>query len=152
MKKSTKDYLFVTIQILFFGLYFFDFLSSFYIPITIKWIAFVVALFGLIIALVSVFQLDKNLTVFPTPKQNATLVTTGLYRFSRHPIYSGLLLFFFGYAVFATSWFKLLIAILIMLWFYLKTIFEEQQLVRKYSNYILYQKKVNRFFPRIKKP
>ncbi len=150
--KSWKDYLFVSIQFLLFGLYAFDFLPKFEIPQLLKYIALVISILGVVIAVLSVLQLNKNLTVFPTPKTDAELITFGMYKFSRHPIYSGLILFTFGYAFFKTSPFKIAIALILLLLFYFKTNYEEQKLVQKFSNYENYKKKVNRFFPKIKKP
>jgi protein-S-isoprenylcysteine O-methyltransferase Ste14 len=152
MIKSWKDYLFVSIQFLLFGLYAFDFLPPFEIPQPIKYIGLIFSILGFLIAVLSVLQLNKNLTVFPTPKTDSELITFGMYKFSRHPIYTGLILFTFGYAVFKVSLFKVLIALVLLLLFYFKTNYEEQKLLQKFSNYNDYKKKVNRFFPKIKKP
>lgn len=152
MIKSWKDYLFVSIQFLLFGLYAFDFLPPFKIPQLVKYIGLIFSILGFIIALLSVVQLNKNLTVFPTPKTDSELITFGMYKFSRHPIYTGLILFTFGYAIFKASLFKVLIALVLLLLFYFKTNYEEQKLLQKFPNYKDYKKKVNRFFPKIKNP
>ncbi len=150
--KTWKDYLFVSIQFLLFGLYAFDFLPSFELPQSLKILGLVVAIIGFIISALSVLQLNKNLTVFPTPKTDSELITFGMYKLSRHPIYTGLILFTFGYAFYKVSFLKLVIAFVLLLLFYFKTKYEEQQLLQKFSDYKEYQKKVNRFFPKIKKP
>ncbi len=150
--KSWKDYLFVSIQFLLFGIYAFDFLPKFEIPQLLKYIALVISILGVVISVLSVLQLNKNLTVFPTPKTDSELITFGMYKFSRHPIYSGLILFTLGYAFFKASYFKIAIALILLLLFYFKTNYEEQKLLQKFSNYNDYKKKVNRFFPKIKKP
>ncbi|WP_430399171.1 methyltransferase family protein [Flavobacterium sp.] len=152
MIKSWKDYLFVSIQFLLFGLYAFDFLPAIKIPQLVKYIGFIFSILGFLIAVLSVLQLNKNLTVFPTPKTDSELITFGMYKFSRHPIYTGLILFTFGYAIFKASLFKVLIALVLLLLFYFKTNYEEQKLLQKFLNYKDYKKKVNRFFPKIKKP
>ena len=147
MIKSWKDYLFVSIQFLLFGLYAFDFLPAFKIPQLVKYIGLIFSILGFLIAVLSVLQLNKNLTVFPTPKTDSELITFGMYKFSRHPIYSGLILFTFGYAIFKASFFKVLIGSILLLLFYFKTNYEEQKLLQKFPNYKDYKKKVNRFFP-----
>lgn len=152
MTKSWKDYLFVSIQFLLFGLYAFDFLPHFELPQSVKMMGLVVASIGFIISALSVLQLNKNLTVFPTPKTDAELITFGMYKLSRHPIYTGLILFTFGYAFYKVSWLKLVISLSLFLLFYFKTNYEEQQLLQKFSDYKDYKKKVNRFFPKIRKP
>ena len=152
MIKSWKDYLFVSVQFLLFGLYAFDFLPQFELAETVKYIGLIFSILGFVIAVLSVLQLNKNLTVFPTPKTDSELITFGMYQFSRHPIYTGLILFTFGYAFFKASLFKVLIALVLLLLFYFKTNYEEHKLLQKFPNYKDYKKKVNRFFPKIKKP
>ncbi|AWG23188.1 hypothetical protein FFWV33_17460 [Flavobacterium faecale] len=152
MIKTWKDYLFVSIQFLLFGLYAFDFLPSFDLPQSVKYIGLLFAIIGFIISALSVLQLNKNLTVFPTPKTDSELITFGMYKLSRHPIYTGLILFTFGYAFYKVSFLKLVIAFVLLLLFYFKTKYEEQQLLQKFSDYKEYQKKVNLFFPKIIKP
>ena len=150
MIKSWKDYLFVSIQFLLFGLYAFDLLPKFEIPQIVEYIGLFFSIIGFMILVLSVLQLNKSLTVFPTPKNDSQLITFGMYKFSRHPIYSGLILFTFGYSFFKASPFKILIGLAILLLFYFKTNYEEQQLLQKFPNYNQYKKNVNRFFPRIK--
>jgi protein-S-isoprenylcysteine O-methyltransferase Ste14 len=110
----------------------------------------VIAFIGFMIALLTVFELKTNLTVFPTPTQKAVLLTHGFFRYSRHPIYSGILMIAFGYAFYKYSVYKFVISGLLLIWFYLKSTYEEERLSLKFKNYNEYQKKVGRFFPKIK--
>jgi protein-S-isoprenylcysteine O-methyltransferase Ste14 len=107
----------------------------------------IVAIFGLIILTVALLQLHKNLSPFPTPKTNSELVTNGLYRWIRHPIYSGILLFVFGYAIYSQNEYRLIIAVALLILFYFKSSYEERLLKRKFPNYTYYQQKTGRFFP-----
>ena len=150
MTKTSKDYLFVSIQILLFALYLFDFFPKFDIADFYSYLGLIFAIFGILISLISLANLNENLTVFPTPKKGSELITKGLYQFSRHPIYTGILFFVFGFAVYWESFYKLLISVFLLLLFYLKSIYEEKQLMKKYPNYIYYQKVTGRFFPKIK--
>ena len=150
MKKTAKDYLFVIVQFLLFGAYAFDFFQPLLIPKFFATLGMVVAFIGTIIAVLTVFELKTNLTVFPTPTDKAVLLTHGFFRYSRHPIYSGILMFAFGYAVYKYSVYKLLISGLLLIWFYLKSTYEEERLSQKFKNYNEYQKQVGRFFPKIK--
>lgn len=149
MTKSSKDYIFVSIQFLLFGLYAFDFLPEIKLPQLVEYIGFFFSIIGIIVAVLSVLQLNTNLTVFPTPKSDSELITFGMYQFSRHPIYSGILLFVFGYAIFKHSFYKLLVSSFLLVLFYFKTNYEEHQLERKFSEYFNYKQKVGRFFPKI---
>jgi protein-S-isoprenylcysteine O-methyltransferase Ste14 len=150
MKKTSKDYIFVVIQFLLFGVYMFDFFQPLAIPKQLATLGMVIAFIGFMIALLTVFELKTNLTVFPTPTQKSVLLTHGFFRYSRHPIYSGILMFAFGYALYKYSIYKLLIAGLLFIWFYLKSTYEEKQLAQKFPSYKEYQSKVGRFFPKIK--
>ena len=57
---------------------------SYFVGVLIIIIAF-------IIMLVSIKDLGRNLSPFPRPINNSNLVTTGIYRFTRHPMYLSLI-------------------------------------------------------------
>ena len=149
MKKSFKDYLLVSIQFFLFGCFTFDLLPHFYSSSFFSNLSLIIATIGILIVSIAIFQLKVSLTVFPSPKQNAVLVTNGLFSFSRHPIYSGVILFCFGYAIYQTSYYKLIISSILLILFYFKTLYEERQLTLKFPNYYLYKVKVGRFFPKL---
>lgn len=147
MKKTWKDYAFVSMQFFLFGLYAFEFLPVYKFPILVRYLGALVAIIGVFIALVSILQIKKNITAFPTPTAEALLLTDGFYKFSRHPIYTGIILFLFGYGFFHNSISKLILASILVVLFYVKTKYEKEQLVQKFPDYKAYQSKVNRFFP-----
>ncbi|WP_333695846.1 methyltransferase family protein [Flavobacterium sp.] len=150
MKKSSKDYIFVFIQFLLFGAYAFDFFQPLEIPKFLATFGMVIAFIGFMIALLTVFELKSNLTAFPTPTEKAELLTNGFFRYSRHPIYTGILMFALGYALYKYSIYKLLISGLLFIWFYLKSTYEEKQLAQKFISYREYKEKVGRFFPKLR--
>ena len=147
MKKTWKDYAFVSIQFFLFGIYAFEFLPVYKFPILLRYSGALVAIIGVFIALVAILQIKKNITAFPTPTAEALLVTNGFYKFSRHPIYTGIILFLFGFGFFHNSISKLILASILVVLFYVKTKYEEEQLLQKFLDYKAYQSKVNRFFP-----
>ena len=49
-----------------------------------------------IIMLVSIKDLGRNLSPSPRPINNSNLVTSGIYRFTRHPMYYSLIFISFG--------------------------------------------------------
>ena len=104
---------------------------------------------GFLLGIISVYQLNRNLTPFPKPKSNAELVTKGLYKHIRHPIYTGILLFLFGFALFNESLYRIIITAILLLLFYFKSKYEEQQLTVKYSDYPSYKKTTGRFLPKL---
>ena len=55
-----------------------------------------IIIIAFIIMLVSVKDLGRNLSPFPRPIKNSNLVTTGIYRFTRHPMYYSLIFISIG--------------------------------------------------------
>lgn len=150
MKLTSKDYFFVSVQAILFIVYVFDFFPKLKIPVHISYAGILFAAVGILIAVSAVLKLDRNLTPFPTPKDGTQLITSGWYRFSRHPIYTGIMMFVFGYALFRMSVFKLLVSVCLLILFWFKTNYEEHQLRKKFPEYNDYQKRTGRFFPKIK--
>jgi protein-S-isoprenylcysteine O-methyltransferase Ste14 len=71
-------------------------------PIPVSWtisgIATAVALFGMWLRLYSIYFLRENFTYIVNVKAGHRLVTTGPYRYVRHPAYTGLIVYFTGVA------------------------------------------------------
>ncbi|MBI4925781.1 MAG: isoprenylcysteine carboxylmethyltransferase family protein [Bdellovibrio sp.] len=102
---------------------------------------------GLILFLASFFKLDKSFTPNPIPKDSGALVTSGVYAFCRHPIYTAVILISIGWAFVFLSLATSLFTILLIFILRKKAIFEEQLLTAQYGkSYEEYMHKVNRFF------
>lgn len=143
-----KDIIYVSIQFILFIIYALTpAVRVFYLSIFLKDFSLVIAVLGGLVLFLALLQLNKNLSPFPTPKTTGKLITAGLYHWVRHPIYSGILLFVFGYALFSQSWSKLAISFLLLGLFYFKSVYEEKLLSQRFSNYSAYQKRTGRFFP-----
>ncbi|MEW6050382.1 MAG: isoprenylcysteine carboxylmethyltransferase family protein [Candidatus Zixiibacteriota bacterium] len=83
-----------------------------------------------------------------------TLVTTGPYRYTRHPMFTGLIIAIFGLGIGfqspAVTFILLPLTIAAFAWEV--RVFEEPQLQRRFGDaYLEYQKRVPMIFPRIKK-
>ena len=115
--------------------------------LTIQKIGLIISFFGGLIILLALLQLNKNLTPFPTPKNNATLLENGLYKYMRHPIYTGIILLFIGFSIYQNSLYKLSITLLLVILFHFKSNYEEQCLEQKFPDYKIYKTKTGRFFP-----
>ena len=150
MKIDYKDYYYVGIQFLLFLLFLLPvFPQKIGLPKIIGWIGLLSTASGFIILFIAFFKLGKALSPFPTPKPNISLRSSGIYGYIRHPIYSGLILAFFGWGLFQDSPYQLGIALLLSALFYFKSVYEEQKLIRQFgSNYLTYKQKTGRFFPR----
>ena len=111
--------------------------------------ALAVAWLGLILAGIATLQLRSggSLTPLPTPRRDAQLLTTGLYRYVRHPVYSGLLLWALGVAIAAASLVHLALFVLLCLFFNAKAIYEEARLAQMFAGYAEYAARTRRFIP-----
>lgn len=88
-----------------------------------------------------------NFNIVPEPRQGAHLVTTGPYRWVRHPMYVALLLFMAGVAVAAhhpVQW-ALWVALCVVLNF--KAAMEERLLSGVWRDYVGYMRITRRFIP-----
>ncbi|MDG2432333.1 isoprenylcysteine carboxylmethyltransferase family protein [Flavobacterium sp.] len=148
MKIHLKDLILVSIQFVLFGFYTIDFDWSLGFSYFFKTIGLSFSIIGFLIALLAVLQLNKNISPFPTPKENAVLLENGLFKYVRHPIYTGIIFMLMGYSVYQNSIYKLCITGLLMLLFYIKTDYEENQLIKKFPEYIFYKRKTGKFFVR----
>ena len=92
-----------------------------------------------IFILIAIKDLGHNLSPFPKPKANSKLVTTGIYRFMRHPMYYSLIIISFGVFLTKLSIYHLCLTITLALLIKFKIILEEQYLKNKFKNYFLYE-------------
>jgi protein-S-isoprenylcysteine O-methyltransferase Ste14 len=102
---------------------------------------------GGILALRGFVDLRDNLTVFPKPKADASLVETGSYGLVRHPIYGGLILAAAGWGLIRASVPALLAALALWLFFDMKSRREERWLAEKFEGYPAYRARTHRMLP-----
>ena len=101
-----------------------------------------IIIIAFIIMLVSIKDLGRNLSPFPSPINNSNLVTTGIYRFTRHPMYYSLIFISFGVFIINLSIYYLFLSISLGLIIKFKIALEEQYLNNKFKNYSLYENEV----------
>ena len=93
--------------------------------------------------------LGRNLTPYPQPRSDATLVSTGIYARVRHPIYTGVVVALAGASVLAGSIAAGIVAIGFLVFFTAKSSVEERALTINVAGYQEYREAVRgRFFPR----
>ena len=92
--------------------------------------------------LVAVKDLGSNLSPFPRPKKNINLVTKGIYRFTRHPMYYSLIFISFGVFITKLSTYYLFLTISLGLIIKFKIALEEQYLNNKFKKYFIYKNEV----------
>ena len=114
---------------------------------TLWWIGQILFYLGIAIAIWAAILLGPNLTPLPKPKQNGELIRTGLYRFVRHPIYFGVILVCFGWAGIEQTIYTLVLAIILLIFFDLKSRQEEIWLTEKFSEYDVYKQNTKKLIP-----
>ena len=111
------------------------------IPIS-YFMGILIIIIAFIIMLVAIKDLGRNLSPFPRPITNSKLVTKGIYRFARHPMYYSLIFISFGFFITKLSIYYLCLSICLALIIKLKIVLEEQHLNNKFKNYLLYKNEV----------
>lgn len=147
MTVKRKDYFFVSLQLVLFFCFIFDLNWSMNLDLGLRETGFWIGVIGGAIILLALLQLNTNLSPFPTPKNNSVLLQHGLYKYMRHPIYTGIIILFTGYSFYRNSFYKLGISLLLLLLFYFKSKYEELRLEQKFLEYKQYKKRTNRFVP-----
>jgi protein-S-isoprenylcysteine O-methyltransferase Ste14 len=108
----------------------------------------ILVVFGGLQALRGLLDLGSNLSPLPHPRPSAELVERGIYARVRHPIYGGLICGGFGWGLATASWVALLGAVLLAVWFSLKSRREEAWLLERYPGYAAYRARTARFVVR----
>ena len=154
MKFGRRGEWYVVLQFILFGLIFF---APLLVPTPFDWpapldvigvgLGIVLAIAGGLIAFWGLLSLGTNLTAVPYPREDASLVERGAYRIVRHPIYSGIIMGAFGWAFLNNSLLTLLLAVVLFIFFDVKSRREEGWLCEKYPDYPAYQARVRKLIP-----
>jgi protein-S-isoprenylcysteine O-methyltransferase Ste14 len=107
----------------------------------------VTTIIGLAVMVIGATGLGRGLTATPLPNAHAQLRTGGLYRFVRHPIYSGLILTMASFTVASGSALRLLTLGVLILLLTMKARWEETRLARRFDGYADYAARTPRFVP-----
>ena len=91
--------------------------------------------------------LGRSRTMFPKPRENATLVRHGIYAHVRHPLYTSVMLLSLGWGLIWESWPACVAALLLAVFLDAKARWEEIWLREKFPDYSAYQEQAGRFFP-----
>ena len=105
-------------------------------------VGFLIIIIAFIILLVAIKDLGRNLSPFPRPIKNSNLVTKGIYRFTRHPMYYSLIFISFGVFITKLSFYYLFLSTSLSLIIKFKIALEEQYLENKFKNYLIYKNEV----------
>jgi len=99
-----------------------------------------VAALGLAVVVWAGWTMGSSLSPFPRPPRDAQLVDRGPYRYLRHPIYVGGVLFFGGLALVFSIYGLVLTAVLAVFWV-AKARLEERHLLARFPGYADYRRR-----------
>lgn len=127
--------------------------SSVMLPVWLRWVG--VGIGGVDGGLlVWTFRtLGRNLTDTVVTRAEHTLVTSGPYRWVRHPFYDAVVLCTVANSLAAANWFLFLAGALFFVLIMVRTRKEEENLVTRFGDgYRAYMQQTGRFLPRIRTP
>ena len=145
--KAAYEIILVFLQFLFISLHFFqwEFIPQkqiIQVSSLSYFVGFLIIIIALIILLIAIKDLGRNLSPFPRPIKNSNLITTGIYRFTRHPMYYSLIFISFGVFITKLSIYYLFLSISLGLIIKFKIALEEKYLNNKFKNYLIYKNEV----------
>lgn len=126
--------------------------SSMPLPVWARLTGVGVAMAGMALMLWTLRRLGPNLTDTVVTRRAHTLVTSGPYRWVRHPFYDATLLIMIGNALAAANWFLLLAGALVYTLMVVRTRQEEERLLARFGDdYRRYLARTGRFLPRFRR-
>jgi protein-S-isoprenylcysteine O-methyltransferase Ste14 len=109
----------------------------------------IVFLSGLILRVTAFITLGMGFRPVVSSAKNETVVQRGVYRFIRHPSYTGMILIYLGISLCLLNWVLLLVSAAGFISLYIRRVhLEEKVLVSRFGKeYSDYQKKTRKFIP-----
>ena len=107
---------------------------------------------GAVLVVVGILNLGRSATPLPTPVQAGALRSHGLYRWVRHPIYTGVILLAVGSAIPSGSIPVAIATVALVAWLQIKARWEERRLAARYPDYAAYAARTPRFIPFLRGP
>jgi protein-S-isoprenylcysteine O-methyltransferase Ste14 len=104
---------------------------------------------GLLVVVVGALGLSSSFSIMPRPPEHGALVTGGLYRLVRNPIYSGLIAATVGASLGSSSLAALVVSGVLAVVLDLKTRREEYFLRERFPEYAAYAARTSKFVPGI---
>jgi protein-S-isoprenylcysteine O-methyltransferase Ste14 len=129
--------------------------NNIYLPVllnpVIQYVGLAMIYIGITIRIIAIVSLGQFFTVDVTIRENHKLKKDGIYKYLRHPSYSGSLLSFIGLGLTMNNWISLLlISLSIIISFIYRISIEEKVLIEQFgSEYTDYQKFTRRIIPYI---
>jgi protein-S-isoprenylcysteine O-methyltransferase Ste14 len=118
--------------------------SPYYIPAHLFLLS--VMFIGYAIYLIGLLTLRKAFTIMPEARE---LITKGIFKYIRHPLYFGHFIFFIGVTFSHFHWYTVVMCIVFIIGQYYRAKIEEKKLSKAFDDYAVYKKKTGMFFPKL---
>lgn len=124
--------------------------SAVALPIGLRWCGVGLGVVTAALLIWTFRTLDTNLTDTVVTRKNHTLVTSGPYRWVRHPFYLAFLMAMIADSLVMANWFLALTGGLAVSLIFIRTAREEANLLSRFGDdYRQYMETTGRFFPRL---
>lgn len=124
--------------------------SSVSLPIWLRWIGIGLGISAGSLLVWTLRSLGRNLTDTVVTRKEHTLVTSGPYRWVRHPFYFSGTMAILANSLAAANWFLFVTGTLVFILWVIRTRKEEEHLLARFGDeYRNYMKRTGRFLPRI---
>ena len=125
--------------------------SSVALPVPLRWAGAGLAVVAAALLIWTFRNLGKNLTDTVVTRKGHTLVTTGPYRWVRHPFYVAFALAVLANSLVTANWFLFVTGSVVFVLLVVRTRKEEDRLIERFGDeYRAYMSRTGRFFPRLK--
>lgn len=149
--KRGKSIFYVCVQGVIFILYLVLSDDSFEVGVIGQLSALALVFLGFGVAVVALIHLNRNISPFPIPRQDGILVTSGIYHYIRHPMYTGIILIALGFGLLDGSMIRLGLGAALWAFLFFKSEYEEKLLADRYPEYKNYREQTGKLFPRVLK-
>ena len=127
--------------------------SSLPLPAALRWTGAGLCAMTACLLFWTMSSLGPNLTDTVVTRRAHTLVTTGPYRWVRHPFYDCMALFVLSLSLVAANWFMLAAGIVLFILLAIRSRTEEAELLARFGQpYREYRSSTGRFLPRLMSP
>jgi protein-S-isoprenylcysteine O-methyltransferase Ste14 len=125
--------------------------SSVLLPVWLRWVGVGLLMVAGSLAIWTFRHLGKNITDTVVTRADHSLVTTGPYRWIRHPFYVAAGTGFLAVSLMTANWFVAITGGLAFALLVVRTAREEDKLIERFGDeYRQYMQKTGRFIPRIR--
>ncbi len=123
--------------------------SSLPLPLWLRWAGVGIGIPTGLLLIVTFRTLGRNLTDTVVTRSEHSLVTSGPYRWVRHPFYLATILAVTANSLVTANWFIALTGACAFGLLLLRTRIEEEKLIERFGqDYLNYMERTGRFFPR----